>query len=268
LLIDAQLQTLAHELAGPTVAADFLNIADERHAMSDLIQRLYTDDGHGDGRMTLAGLRFLNMFPYLALPTDHGGSEVLGPAALMVVASRRELQNAYDQISSAWESAMQRPLREVDVSTLEEPALGYQHSLRMKLRYPLLAAFSPAMISPLERAERCLGERDGAEVGVALELYRRHLGDYPKDLGALVPEMLPAIPVDRITGEAVHYRIVDGKPIVYSVGADRKDDCGQPAIIRGERDLDAAARWRRGEGGVKGDWILYPNVIPVPEDER
>jgi hypothetical protein len=265
---DAQLQALAHELAGPKVAADFLNVADERLSMLDIIQRVYTDDGHADGRMTPAGIRLLSMFPSAAVPTEHGAEKALGPVTILVIASRKELQTEYDRGWNAFDSAAHRPLREVDINALEAPAALYRNSRFAVAKYALLGAFAPAMLSPLVRAEKCLGERDGTEVGLALELYRRHHGEYPKDLSALVPSMLPEIPADRITGEPVHYRLVDGKPLIYSVGADRVDDGGQPATIRHSTDLSGAARWRPEEKTIKGDWILYPDVLPTIEDEQ
>ena len=57
LLSDEQLIDFAHRLSGPRVAADLMTVKCERYVFEDFVQRLYTDDGHGDGRMTLAGLR-------------------------------------------------------------------------------------------------------------------------------------------------------------------------------------------------------------------
>jgi hypothetical protein len=92
--------------------------------------------------------------------------------------------------------------------------------------------------------------------GIALELYRQEHGVYPENLNALVPKFLPEVPVDRITGGPIHYRIVAGRPLLYSVGADRKDDEG-----RYELNPQQAAYWDSNtENKPKGDWILYPTV--------
>jgi hypothetical protein len=97
---------------------------------------------------------------------------------------------------------------------------------------------------------------------LALEMYHRHHGQYPQSVQELVPELLPIVPLDRITGDPVKYRVIDGRPVVYSVGVDRKDDGGRPPIIRGEIDNTAAASWPQpGQTPGKipdGDWVLFP----------
>src|SRR4051794_1837078 len=58
---DADLQDLAHRESEPHVAADLFDPRGERFFVGDIVQRIYTDDGHGDGRLTPAGLDYLRM---------------------------------------------------------------------------------------------------------------------------------------------------------------------------------------------------------------
>jgi hypothetical protein len=75
---------------------------------------------------------------------------------------------------------------------------------------------------------------------------------------------LPAVPADRITGDPLRYRLVGGKPLVYSVGSNRVDDggrtpaeCGRPS--QSTLRPNSAARWGVPvEDAVPGDWVLYP----------
>ena len=69
-------------------------------------------------------------------------------------------------------------------------------------------------------AERARGRAEGVMVGLALELYRRENGHWPESLDELSPRWIPSVPVDRINGGPLGYRIVDDRPIVYSLGAD------------------------------------------------
>ena len=73
------------------------------------------------------------------------------------------------------------------------------------------------------------------------------------------------MPADRITGDPVKYRLLGGKPVVYSVGVDRKDDGGTPPMILIHPEYSDAARWPQpGEENAKipsGDWILYPAPV-------
>jgi hypothetical protein len=67
---------------------------------------------------------------------------------------------------------------------------------------------------------------------------------------------LPEVPVDRITGARIHYRIVAERPLVFSVGADRKNDEGQYTV-----NPQRAGFWdSNSENTPEGDWVLYPTL--------
>ncbi|MGL4512430.1 MAG: hypothetical protein ACRCT8_05010 [Lacipirellulaceae bacterium] len=85
------------------------------------------------------------------------------------------------------------------------------------------------------RFARSAGERDGMLLGIARELHRRKNGDWPAALDELVPHFFPQLPIDRINGGPLGYRVVDRKPVVYSLGRDADDDAGKlPATMRPE----------------------------------
>ena len=42
-------------------------------------------------------------------------------------------------------------------------------------------------------------------------------------LDQLVPDLLPAVPADRLDGQPIRYVVRDGRPVVYSIGRDRND---------------------------------------------
>src|SRR4051812_2046219 len=59
-LADNDLQHLAHRLAEPRSAADLIDLRAGSPYVLDALQRIYSDDGAGNGRVTPAGLRFAN----------------------------------------------------------------------------------------------------------------------------------------------------------------------------------------------------------------
>jgi hypothetical protein len=63
--------------------------------------------------------------------------------------------------------------------------------------------------------------------------------------------LLPAITADRVTGEPLKYRLIDNKPVVYSVGAGRIDDGGRPCY--------STTLWGDEPGKVppRGQWVLH-----------
>jgi len=65
-----------------------------------------------------------------------------------------------------------------------------------------------------------------AQVGLSLEAYRAQAGTYPDSLDALVPEMLPKLPLDPFSGRPFHYRRSGKEVVVYSVGRNGVDDGG------------------------------------------
>ncbi len=80
---------------------------------------------------------------------------------------------------------------------------------------------------------------DLARVAIALERYRLAEGRYPESLDALSPTYLLEIPLDRVSGEPLLYRIKDdGTPQIRSLGANVQDDDG-----RVFKDVN------------KGDWV-------------
>lgn len=120
-----------------------------------------------------------------------------------------------------------------------------------------MAQLFPAIKSLRANVERMLGEKEGVEVGIALELYRRRNGSCPTSLEALTPTFLPRVPIDRVGGGPVRYRVIAGRPVVYSVGGDHDDDGGRAAEYRGEPAPAITAYWGTRGKEIDGDWILY-----------
>ena len=269
LLSDAELRDLAHWFSLPQVAADFIDLSDEQAGFEDFVQRAYTDDGHGSGRLTWRGLHLLsgiNGQPATDLPPGISdpatmSAEAITPALALLGASRAQLLRQYDALIDELNQRMRQPLRDVKPGPKEREITRPQGRVDM-IRFGFLLTAPPLPLQKLaEVPERALGQRDGLLVGISLEVFRRHHGHYPQQLDELVPALLPRVPDDRITGDPVKYRLIDGKPVVYSVGVDRIDDGGRPAQVGDVPDAMRAARWDKPDPMVRGDWVLYPPLI-------
>src|SRR5262249_22691219 len=69
--------------------------------------------------------------------------------------------------------------------------------------------------------------RQLALVAISVRRYElQHGGQPPSSLDFLVPQFLAAIPRDYFSTNTLRYRLVDGGPLLYSVGLDGKDDQG------------------------------------------
>ncbi|HEV8379883.1 MAG TPA: hypothetical protein VGP99_13615 [Tepidisphaeraceae bacterium] len=255
-LKDADSQKLAHLLSKPKVAADLVSFAGERMMVLDVIQRCYTDDGDGDGHLTMQGEKLLR---YIGAVNGNGASGYFGAvgegltwAARPALADgRAQTLRKYEQMMDLADANLRRPLREANWKEYE---LSREHVDRV--RRPVLG-LAASLANCQNRAEIFLGHRDGIVTAIALELYRRKQGDYPNRPEALVPEYLPQIPADRITGEPVKFKLHNGKPLIYSVGADRDDDGGKPPP--GNNGWFHVADWSVSkQQATDGDWLLFP----------
>lgn len=281
LLSDDDLIRLAHRISASTkgaTASAFYDITGERMSFKDIVQRMYTDDGRGDGRLARSAVRTISDLNLLTAgqnsrpPQPNDASDVAKFAVVgSVVATldtRRALEEEHQRLSSLIESDLMRPLYAIDPAHSGNGAVQHRldeigRSTVDRVKLGLLLFLTPTFTEAQKTAERFIGERDGTLVALALELHRRrHGGAYPATLDELMPMLLPAMPKDRITGEPIRYRLVEGKPVVYSVGIDRDDDAGRAAVNPKTHaaDPDIAARWLTGnkpDAVVDGDWILF-----------
>jgi hypothetical protein len=69
------------------------------------------------------------------------------------------------------------------------------------------------------------------EVALAVQLYRLEHGRCPADLRAIGRRWLPVVPADQ-WDQPIAYRLRGGKPSIYSLGPDGKDDGGLAANVR------------------------------------
>ena len=277
LLDETALRDIAHRISRRRNAAELNDLTGIRYEFDDQLQRFYTDDGHGDGRLTPEGVAILKSWS--AGPTSDRRLAAAYKAwalqpELIAFSSRRAVKREFDALMDEAADLLGRPLRDADWAawTARLDALKQPGNLAY-VAIPL--ALQENFSMDHETVERYLGRRDGVVVAIALELYRRQHGAFPTTLDALVPWILPAIPADRITGDPVRYRLVEGRPLIYSVGVDRSDNGGRPRVWfdrKGNRQTGGAARWGRPGAArsdprtIDGDWILYdgwpPGVLP------
>jgi hypothetical protein len=274
LLSDLDLQKLAHLLATPNRADEMISFAGERMLYADTIQRLYTDNGEGDGHLTSAGLSLLQIATsfYPKNWPDDNLIELLIVATAPAMSSRRDVINLGNHFLDIADANLHQPMRETNWDAYSREFVAWKASLIHNIRFIPVAMLIPSLSRTQAGAERYLGHRDGVLTGLALEAYHRKHGTYPESLDALVPDLLPAVPTDRITGAPVRYRLVDGKPVVYSLGDDRVDDGGRPPTTKGGKpDNRSAANWVTPDSNknaiADGDWVLYPQPTVPPDEE-
>jgi hypothetical protein len=146
-----------------------------------------------------------------------------GPSRVLGSAEVNQIRWAFKEVARA--ADMPRKDRTPVIAAVEK-AVDAAPPWRMTLR-TLLPAFSAAC----RTMDQIAADTNGLTAIVAVERYKAIKGSLPKDLNALVPEFLPAVPADPF-GDVVKYKLLD-KPdafgrgyAVYSVGFDGKDNGG------------------------------------------
>lgn len=267
------LTRLAEAIRAVDPAALRFEFEGERLVFEDSLQRFFTDDGAGDGRVTRDGLK--------AAALDFGPGRLLGPAMMALAPSRREVGQAFTQQSLVAERLVDLPpWRWADAVAADEldaartGSLGSFFAERQQLFWmpnlPMAAAHSASLSTG----------RDRAALGVALRRHRLDHGTWPARLDELVPTYLREVPRDPFDGKPVRYDVRDGVPTAWLVGPDLADD-GLPAFSP-EFDqgawtqgmLEAMRRaWRRANGepdaagpGPRRDVSFWPpHPISRPE---
>ncbi len=96
-----------------------------------------------------------------------------------------------------------------------------------KRRGVMSAIVMPSILKSIESLAKTQVLRASVGVACAATRYRLDHGQYPATSDLLVPGYLEAMPVDPFDGQAMRMKKqADGSLVIYSVGADGKDDGG------------------------------------------
>jgi hypothetical protein len=229
LLSDDQLTELAHRLAALGGPIDFISLRGERLFFQDTLQRLYTDDGAGNGRLTAAGSDYFNKTASLGVDRANAGMLV----ASAFLADRKQVTQAYDSIMDRAESSIAVPLWIPVKESADVVLERYTRTAMQRLRYMPVAMFAPALDRARYAAHEVASNRDATLAVIALELHRRRTGAFPDALNPLIPGLLPTLPLDNADGQPLRYRRQPGPKgdsyLLYAIGTDRLDNGGTPA---------------------------------------
>jgi len=264
-LTDEDLTELSACLAKLDHPEDFQVRADwERAVIRDKIQRMYTDNGRGGGYLTrevspqlICLCRPLSERPW-ERRIDSLPVVLLAP---VLTVGRREMDRFCMRILDEAEAESRLPLWRQKDFVLDQRFC--------ELSSLAVVRYAPAflMMRWINQGDFLMGQfsrqrYDAVRVSIALERYRRRAGNWPQCLDQLTPDLLPALPPDRFDGGPIKYRLVERRPVLYSVGVDRVDDGGTPpddeyACVDVWMPPSEAAE-RCTEACYRGDWILWP----------
>ncbi len=98
-----------------------------------------------------------------------------------------------------------------------------------RFRYPFSLISIPNFSKAVQVAARNETERQLTIAAIAIKRFQLRHGTLPSNLNALVPDFLPALPPDPMSGKTLLYHpAAGGDFVLYSVGEDGQDDGGDP----------------------------------------
>ncbi|MBL8889167.1 MAG: hypothetical protein JNL67_04265 [Planctomycetaceae bacterium] len=254
-----------------------VDIASERAMFMDIVQKSYTDDGQGDGRITATGLELweqmainnaMNSEPEQGLDFQYVAKRTLAPTSILFMASRKQLTEKAEELFSRMAAVLKdedgpAATRKIEQEIKDLP-IGYTP---IKMLFPAIAAARQATVRVKVNAESVL-------TAIAVIRYERENGRLPESLDQLVGPYLKSLAMDPLDGKALRYLRKDDGFIIYSVGVNGVDDGGQPVLIRPdgsfvedpskEENTESLRHLPAGayivQRNYPGDWILWPRL--------
>jgi len=236
------------------LAQPVIRLSMERAFFLDMIQRTFSDNGRGDGYVTLAGATSPELVEF---------SEAAGPVGFVMAASRKEIVARHDELMRIGETAINSSAaaRHEALDRLDAALAELNASWVSRARNVYLTSLLPVYPKVVRSVELSQSKRGAAIAALAMRRYRRERGSFPQSLEALMPEYIPAMPVDPVDGNTMRYRLGPDGPVLYSLGADGDDDGG--LLGADEKDV-----YPTNAGMKDGDWILYPVAFPDEREDR
>ena len=250
----------------------WLRLDGERAMVHDMIQRVFTDDGNGNGRVTPAGLSIIGQafsnhrkwskdLPEFETIVDIA-QKLSEPAILFTSASRQETVEMYDAMMDQFEEDLDKNLWEAELYDFDEFLLAKQP------KYKMLNYVFPAVEQMRDALYRNMATQEAAIAAVAANRFRLIHNRWPESLDELVPEFVVEPPVDVINGEPIKIKTEDGKFTAYSVWHDGDDDGGvhttyQYKIDNGEYSQPSPlegyyVQFRVDDWKYEGDLVFWP----------
>lgn len=263
LLTRDQIISLAHSYGAARDRVE-IGLGVQSMMFEDLLQRAFTDNGNGNGRLTPEGLGMLSLYSrFAAVPVDVFPRSAPGfykdaasPLSITLVADRRAQRERFRTVTDAFETVLREGPASIGRLETIERQLTEDYRWMESLRYQPVLVTMPALLISCETIFRARTRVDAGVLMLALEVYRTEHGAYPGSLHDLPPRLIPEIPEDPMDpGSPLKYARTDTGYVIYSVGSDGDDDSGRATdrsrITDGSKDKpdnvsDFSIRFARG----------------------
>jgi hypothetical protein len=207
-----------------------IDFTSERMMFYDKVQRLFTDDGQGNGHVY--GTAFLEdpaFYVQRSFKPELSRQPKITRKETVELANK--MYDYFDRASGKLPAELNKEHEDPDKIAAEMVKGNY-----------LLETFAPAWGQILKTSYRLQAYTNGLLTTVALLRYKTDKGEYPQSLDELVASgYLNELPIDPFSGGPLVYKLANSDFILYSFAADCDDDNG----IRDSKDGN-------------GDYVFWP----------
>ncbi|MDF1809161.1 MAG: hypothetical protein P1U42_05640 [Phycisphaerales bacterium] len=238
LLNNDQIVKLAH-LNAEVGAQEGFGMGTERISFYDLVQRMYTDDGNGNGHLTSEGINWLSQYSepdrvgrnssvIEILMNEESVIQLIRPISIVRSMDRKsELRLYNNHLNSVERVVDDGPEYFGSIIDLEASSSFYSYDSDPTF-FSLAKVMMPALGNSLNRYYTHKQECIGLGTMLAIESFRLKESRLPERLDDLVPGYLPRLPTDYMDpGQSLKYNISTDGYVLYSIGSDGDDDGGK-----------------------------------------
>ena len=232
---DSQLKRLQNALRSVPRALERPDFTLERLMFEDIVQRLYTDDGHGDGRFApqWKQLRMISALEGVSADKPRATTQftllaswLSQPFAFYAIAGRKEALDHYDASMKRLAIQPNDSLNDtVTASAIAEEEFVESmtaHGARFFLEGILMPGLGKVAFElQIDRANR-----DACVISIAAELYHRANGKWPASATDLAPLCNGNAPRDSWNGKSILMETDANGFRMWSVGRDGVDNRG------------------------------------------
>ena len=236
---DSQLKRLQNALRSVPPALERPDFTSERLMFEDVVQRVYTDDGHGDGRFApqWKQLRLIS-----ALESISGGNNrkeqgattqftllasfLSKPIAFYAIAGRKEALDHYDASIKRLAGQPNDSLNDAVTASAIADEKFVKSMTAYGARFFLEGILMPALGEVAFNFQIERANRDACVISIAAELYHRANKKWPASAKDLAPLCNDNAPRDSWNGKSILMETDANGFRMWSVGRDGVDDRG------------------------------------------
>ena len=232
---DSQLKRLQNALRSVPRALERPDFTYERLMFEDIVQRLYTDDGHGDGRFApqWKQLRLISALEGVSADKPRATTQftllaswLSQPFAFYAIAGRKEALDHYDASMKRWASQPNDSLNDTVTASAIADEKFVESMTAHGARFFLEGILMPALGKVVFYFQIDRANRDACVISIAAELYHRANGKWPASATDLAPLCNDNAPRDSWNGKLILMETDANGFRMWSVGRDGVDNRG------------------------------------------